>query len=415
MYTAPMYLSARLPVSLALILTVTALAPGCGDSGGAGDGESNDDFVGDSSSDSVGTQDESGSAESESAEGTGDGTDTEIGEEAETGDETASDTDAGSESESESESETQGESSNTSDMACEEFNSDVAPIPPDVLFLLDRSGSMMETGFDLDDEDKTRWQSLYEAVEAVVDDGADTTISFGAKTFSTAGFGGCGVSGAPDVPLALNNASTLLDDIPGPLTVVNGGTPTNLALVNTMGYMQGYETDGDKIVILLTDGRIGCANSDAEAIADAVEVLETALADDEITTYVVGIAPSIFGPITDQLNAMAVAGGAPSDEFGQDYYKADDADMLAAALEQVVEDSYGKSCLLDLDEPPFFPEFTKVVIGGNIYDLIEDCENEDGFIYSGDPEYSQITMCGQGCVDLGDVQNAEVQYFCNPG
>jgi hypothetical protein len=312
-----------------------------------------------------------------------------------------------------------GDDSDDGNMACQEFAGDIVPVPPSVMFLLDRSGSMVDTGFDPLHPDKTRWQVLYEAVELVVGDGADAHIAFGAKTFSTQGQGACGVSDAPDVPIALHNADALLAGIPGPLVLVNGGTPTNLALEKTMAIMEFYEAgDSDKFIFLITDGRIGCLdadnpNADDEALADAVALLDYGLTNHGITTYVIGIAPSIWGPIIPQLHEMAIAGGAPK-PGSEAFYRADDAQQLADALADVVAESYGKSCLLDLEEAPFFPDYTKVEIGGTVYELVADCDNEDGFVYSKD-DYTQIEVCGAACADLGVAQSAEVQYFCTPG
>jgi hypothetical protein len=289
------------------------------------------------------------------------------------------------------------------------------------MFLLDRSGSMLEVGFDVQNPNKTRWQALYEAVEAVVDDGADATIAFGAKTFSTAGFGACGVSPQPDVPIALNNAGTLLSTIPGPMAQVNGGTPTNLGIELTMDYMKQYEgIGGAKFIILITDGGIMCNNDAAQALADAVAVLEDGFMNFDITTYVVAIAASPFGnpsPVV-QLDTMAVAGGAPKMGVGgEDFYRADDAQQLADALAEVVENSYLTSCLINLEEPPFFPDFTKVVVEGQSFDLlpdVDDCETDDGFIYT-NAEFSQIKLCGQACELLGMAGMADVEYYCDPG
>jgi hypothetical protein len=299
-------------------------------------------------------------------------------------------------------------------MACQEFSTNVAPVPPDVMFLLDRSGSMLEVGFDLLDPDKTRWEALYEAVEAVVDEGADATVAFGAKTFSTQGEGECGVSADPDVAIKLDNATLLLDTIPGPKAQVNGGTPTNLGLEMTMDYMTEYVgIGGSKFVILITDGSIMCTNDVDESLADAVALLENSYLDFSITTYVVGIAPS-EPEQAEQLDSMAIAGGAPKMGLGgEDYYRADDAQQLADALAEVVANSYATSCLIDLVDPPFFPDLTKVVVGDQTFDLVDDCGTQDGFVYT-DDMYEYIELCGAACDLLGVAQTAEVQFYCNP-
>ena len=80
----------------------------------------------------------------------------------------------------------------------------------------------------------------------------------------------------------------------------------------------------------------------------------------------------------------------------------------------MVQDSYAKSCVIDLDEPPFFPDFTKVLIGNTLYGLVNDCDTEDGFVYT-NMDYTQIEVCGAACGDIAVEQSAEIQYFCDPG
>ena len=295
--------------------------------------------------------------------------------------------------------------------ACDEFEATVQPIPPAVMLLLDRSGSMNDTGFDLDDPDKSRWNSLYESVEAVISDGADETIAFGAKTFSTYNFGECGVSDDADVPVAVDNASAILDGIPGPLEMIVGGTPTNLAIQKTLTIMDNYDANGgSKIIFLVTDGLISCTDNHAESLAQAVEDLSAGVNDQNITTYVLGIAPSNSNQVINQLEQMAVAGGAPKDG-PESFYRADDAEQLGQALADIVEDSILNSCLMALDPPPPFPDFTKVVVGDTEYDLIDDCENGDGFVYSKE-DFTQIRVCGSACEELQLEGEALVQYFC---
>jgi hypothetical protein len=204
------------------------------------------------------------------------------------------------------------------------------------------------------------------------------------------------------------------------MVLVNGGTPTNLAIQKTMAIMQAFNAgDSDKIVFLITDGRMQCLGpndlnlTDAQALALAVADLQDGLLNHDITTYVVAIAPTMFGPTLQQMQEMAIAGGAPK-PGPEAFYRADDAQQLSDALNAVLQDSYGKSCLMDLTEPPFYPDYTKVLIGNTLYTLVNDCNTENGFIYT-KMDYSQIQMCGTACDELAIEQSAEVQYFCMPG
>lgn len=107
---------------------------------------------------------------------------------------------------------------------------------------------------------------------------------------------------------------------------------------------------------------------------------------------------------------MAIAGGAPK-PGPEAFDRADDAQELADALAAVVADSIDNSCLMALEQPPEFPDFTKVVIGNTEYGLVDDCDSEDGFVYT-DMDYTQIRVCGAACDELQIEQAALIQYSC---
>jgi hypothetical protein len=384
-------------VRVALFMGVSVLLPACGDDAANDGGSSsaaNDETATGSDGESMSA---SASAEGADMDQGGDG-DGDAGDGDGDGDAGDGDGDAGD-----------GDGGDGDGEPCEESEAVLAPIPPSVMFLLDRSGSMNNTGFDMNDPDKSRWQALYESVDAVVSNGADATIAFGAKTFSTYNFGECGVSDDADVSIALNNSAAILAGIPGPLDFIVGGTPTNLAIDKTVSIMQAHDAmGGSKIVFLITDGGIGCTQDSAQSLADAVADLSSAHDNDGITTYVVGIAPT--GSAIAQLHGMANAGGAPKPGL-EAFYRADDAQQLATALADVVAASAASSCLLALEQPPQFPDSTKVIIGNTEYPLVDDCDNEDGFVFT-DMDYTKIRVCGAACDQLQIEQQAAVQLFC---
>lgn len=293
--------------------------------------------------------------------------------------------------------------------ACVEFVDSVAPVPPSVLMLLDRSGSMMQTGFDADEPDKSRWQALHEALgDVMIADDMDHFVEFGAKTFSTQGWGECGVSPQIDVPMLLDNSELLLELIPGPLEDVNGGTPTLAALDAGLGMMRNYEAPGAKAVVLITDGSIGCTDDQAATLEQITTELTLAREVDGIATYVVGISPS-YNSAKAQLGAMAEAGGG-----ADDYFEAGNAESLHAALEQVVADSYANSCHLDLGESPSDPDQVQVTAGDQDWPEVTDCGSEDGWVWA-DAAMTRMHLCNAACDALLATQEATVGYFCDPG
>ena len=290
--------------------------------------------------------------------------------------------------------------------ACVEFSDVLAPLPPSVLFVLDRSGSMMEDEFDPEDPDKTRWQVLYESVAGVVmQEQFDTFIEFGAKTFSTKGWGECGVAPGVDIDPALENGGPILDVIPSAQAWVNGGTPTHAALTVSLDYMRAFEAEGSKAIVLVTDGSIGCSENTEATLAAIVDDLSLAREQDGISTFVVGIEPK-WNSTKGQLAAMALAGG------GEDYFEADDAEALAEALDEVVEASYAGSCLLHFDEAPHFPELTEVEVDDQVWPEVDDCTSEDGWVWDND-SLTRMRLCNAACEALVETQAAHVEYHCS--
>lgn len=292
--------------------------------------------------------------------------------------------------------------------ACLEFSDALAPIPPSVLFVLDRSGSMMDGEFDEQDPGKTRWQALYESVEGLLmQDEFDSIMEFGAKTFSTKGWGACGVAPGIDVDFALDNGGSILDELPPGDAWVNGGTPTQAALEISLDYLRGYDAEGSKAVILVTDGSIGCAEDDDAALAEITGNINAARELDGISTFVVGIAPK-WNSTKAQLEAMAQAGGSET------YLKADDADALSSALADVVAASYADSCYLQLDEAPNFPDLVEVEVDGQYWDEVQDCEASDGWVWDND-QLTRLRLCNAACDALVDTQEANVEFHCHAG
>ena len=356
------------------------------DSAGAEEGETDDGGegeTGDSSGDSAGET--SGDTEGDSAEDT----------EGDTAEDTEGDT----------AEDTEGESDGG---ACQEFSDALAPVAPSVLMVLDRSGSMMDGQFDLEDPDKTRWQALYESVEGLVmQDNFNDYIQFGAKTFSTKGWGSCGVSPGVDVDFSLGNGANILANLPPAESEVNGGTPTQAALEISLDYMREHEAEGSKVLLLVTDGGIGCAEDEDAALAEIVADLNVALEVDQIVTYVVGIAPK-YNSAKTQLEAMAAAGGTG------DYIEASDAASLSDAIDSVVASSYTDSCYLQLDNPPPFPDLVEVEVDGSYWDQVGDCSEGDGWTWAND-EMTRILLCNSACDALIETQEANVEFHCDAG
>ena len=141
----------------------------------------------------------------------------------------------------------------------------------------------------------------------------------------------------------------------------------------------------------------------------AVTDLESAFSAG-VTTHVIGIQPSVFGPMMTQLNAMAVAGGAPQTGGSESFYLANDADELAGSIDDVFGAISSNNCTVALPEAPFTPALTQVDVGVQSYGVVTDCMTEDGFIYT-NAENTEIELCGAACSDAA----LSVRFICDPG
>ena len=327
-----------------------------------------------------------------------------------------------------------GTDTEDTEMPCQEFGTILQPVRPNVMLVLDKSRSMFTNSWDHDNNNGTpqitRWNSLYQVTDNILTT-FDQQINFGSILFPSVqaqnvyNFPACVTSDIPEVNTNPGNRAAILAAIPGP-NVVNsyGGTPATLGVEAAVGHLQQQGPNNPRVMILITDGAANC-DQNAQNLNELFEVYDdqlpvevaAALANNDITTYVVGIDianmvlndgiggdPNNINPSTT-LNAVAQAGGTGT------FYNSNDQQDLLDALTLVIEESL--SCIIPLEDPPFFPDFTKVVIDGVEYELVDNCNGQDGFVYNND--FTEIELCGQACEDLKGFGEADVQYFCNPG
>src|SRR5262245_19546487 len=196
----------------------------------------------------------------------------------------------------------------TGEMTCGEQMFMIAAVPPNVMLVLDKSGSMM-TQWDADADpmtpDITRWNSLVNVVDAVVVN-FDAEINFGANLFpSTAantqlGAGACVVNNVPEVPVAPENALPVLMGIPPEdASDLHGATP---GVAAALTHLKTLDPNVSRFMILVTDGAANCSADADTSMCPGVgcglleeydENVATAVAEaftqDDVPTFVVGI------------------------------------------------------------------------------------------------------------------------------
>jgi hypothetical protein len=429
--------------------TATGDGDGDGDSSGDGDGDSGDgdgDGDGDTNGDGDGdgdgdSGDGDGDGDGDSGDGDGDGDSGDGDGDGDTGDgdgdgdgDTTGDGDGDGDTTGDGDGD--GDGQGDSGDACDEFQVTLDPLPPNVMLVLDKSRSMFINLWDHDNNNNTatitRWNSLYQVVDNVVTT-FDSQINFGAVLFpSTAaqnvyGPAACITEDFPECNVLPNNGANILATIPGPLVVNSyGGTPAATGIQTAYDHLMNLDPNTPRVMILVTDGAANCSQ-DAQNNNELFEVYDDNLPfivgqahDDGIDTYVVGVDlanmvvndgvggdPNGINP-TVVLTAVAQAGGTGVFINSQDQIELDNA--LTNVIESV------KTCTIPLDVPPFFPEFTKVFVDNMEWPMVNDCVNEDGWVYTNpNGPYDSIELCGAACDALKIVGEADIEYHCNPG
>src|ERR1022692_3455504 len=141
-------------------------------------------------------------------------------------------------------------------MSCGQMNVGIMPLPPDILIIEDRSGSM-----DNDQNDKacnnggcgaaSKWALVTAAINQVVS--TDTSVNWGLKFFADAD-NQCGVNQGVSVGVAAGNSAAIATAIAGS-TKANGGvnngsyTPTRAAVNAGAAYLATLTDQNQKYLL----------------------------------------------------------------------------------------------------------------------------------------------------------------------
>jgi hypothetical protein len=316
---------------------------------------------------------------------------------------------------------------------CDVAEATLEPVPPNVMLVLDKSGSMVNNLWDHDamggTPDITRWDSLYQVVDFVTTT-FDGQINFGAVLFpainatSTYNANACIVGGSPDVDVAPMNSAAILAAIPAANeTEIFGGTPATAGVIVGRDHLLEQDPENPRAIILVTDGAANCALEAATNFQRFEEydeqlpvVVGNAWTNDGIPVYVVGIDVEDYPNNTntyDELNAVAAAGGQPLPGMEQ-FYQTTNQLELQDAMESII--SQALSCVVPLDPEPAFPELLQVIVDNMDVPQVMDCATEDGWVYTNpNGPYDSIELCGTWCDALKDTGSLTAEYYCDPG
>lgn len=270
---------------------------------------------------------------------------------------------------------------------CDTTASEFMPVDPNILIILDQSGSMGRDG---------KMDKAKDALDVMADRLA-TQVRFGLVTY---GIGG-GCSPSRKLPMGSHSSATIKSSYAG--VFPDGGTPTATALQDAAA-QRWFSEENDtldnvrpKAIVLITDGQTseGCGGGHNGAVQSVGNTLQ----NESVKTYAVGFGS---GADVGQLNQLAQAGGT------NNYYNASNANTLVAVLEMIAKDVI--SCSYVLATPPQDPSKIWVNVDGNQIPR----EATNGFVY--DATANTVTVNGSACTTLqaGDplTTRVEIEFGC---
>lgn len=317
--------------------------------------------------------------------------------------------------------------------------------PANLLFLIDRSGSMNcnlppltnsadceATAERTDATQPSKWEIVRDALKQVI-----ATLPESARAGITyfSNDDRCGVQSRPHVALrALEPSQRSSVDASLDAVEPQGGTPIVGALILAYKHLNPDQTEdvphGNRFVVLLTDGQEGCA-------ADEIpRLLDTELPKAEraaITTFVIGVPGSEVNRAF--LSRLAFAGGTPSrpdcdatnsdPTVGDCHFDMTRDNDLAAALSRALDAIGGRalSCEFDVPQPMnggvLDHDKVNVVYTEHqgseerliAQDAASPCDGgANGWQYNADK--SKVLLCGGACETVRRAASIRIALGC---
>jgi hypothetical protein len=308
-------------------------------------------------------------------------------------------------------------------MGCATFPKSSSKLPPDILIVLDASGSMNDDSTNTSCGNAgcgamSKWALMTPAINQVVND-TQAEVNWGLKFFADSG--SCGVNNNAAVPVAGMNATAIAASIMT-RTSANGGvsngssTPTRAAENAAVNYLNGLAAmdQNPKFIVLATDGLPNCPASGSMSTDDSPGAI-TAVTNAKTAgypTFVVGIATG-GGTAEATLNSMATAGGYPQSGAATQYYAVSDTAGFASVLRTLV--GMASTCNFSIPTPPTNDGTTSredISVTGDNGTIPQDPTN--GWTYT-DSTHTSITLHGSSCdaVMAGTIMTVTIVFNCH--
>lgn len=289
-------------------------------------------------------------------------------------------------------------------------------LPPNVMLVLDKSGSMYFQSWNDGGVSKRRWTSLVTVTETLLRR-LDGRINFGLKLFPALGAQesedktiACRLETGVEVGCAPNQAQKILDTMPGANAEVYGDTPTVSGLNAAYTYLQGLDAPNPKAIVLIVDGETNCSETNQQLANLAKQAF-----DAKIPVYVVGI--DLQSGVASALSQVAVQGGTKK------LYNTQDAGVLISTLESILGGVV--SCTIPLQTSPRYPAEVELrtsdkalvprIEGATSCAQAAAVGQSHGWVFSdAGPNPKEILLCGDSCKAYRENPQLKVEFHCPP-
>ncbi|MGB5694665.1 MAG: vWA domain-containing protein [Polyangiales bacterium] len=266
-----------------------------------------------------------------------------------------------------------GGTGNTGGNGCQSIQVTPTRSVPNVMFLVDQSGSMTENF-----AGQPRWTAAHGAITEIVAD-LESIVRFGLTTYTSNNgnsnppcprlpVAGDPFAASPRVDFGLNNSSAISNNSIYPSAYPNdagGDTPTGDSIDALVGVIQASPppAEGPTIIVLATDGEPDTCeqpnpqNGQAEAVTAA-----TAAHAAGLDVFILSVGNDVSDAHLQQMANVGV--GKPANESGDPapFWKATTPELLADAFQQIISDSI--SCEVQIDKP--FDDVTLACAEGDV-------------------------------------------------
>ena len=322
-----------------------------------------------------------------------------------------------------------GSDSSGADRNCGERSKAATKVPPEILILLDRSGSMNDdinnmmcrpdggvgasTGCGL----LSKWALMVPALSQVVTE-TDADVNWGLKYFPDNSANTCNVNTTADVPIGPGSAGAIAASITS-ATSANGGvvafnnTPTRSGMDGATTYLRTVTTANPKFILLATDGIPTCGTTGMtpDAIAAEASTAVGAAKTAGFPTFVVGIATG--GTADATLSGLANAGGLARQGVPS-YYSVTTAADLASAIRTLI--GVANTCTFQIGPAPTndgTTDLKQINVLGDGAPIPRDTAHTNGYDYT-DASMNSIQVYGPLCDQImtGAIHEVSVNFIC---